>query len=67
MPNPFAEPKKEEPKKPMIVEMKDKPEKVTVTEKEDKLILVIKMENESSAAGIDLDVSSNELKLQSEK
>ena len=68
MGNPFSEPKKqEEPKKPMIVEMKDKPENLSVTEKDGKMILVIRMLNEDSAKNIDLDVSNKELKLQSEK
>jgi len=47
--------------------MKDKPENLTVNESDGKIILVIRMLNEDSAKGIDLDVSSKELKLKSEK
>jgi hypothetical protein len=50
----------------MIVEMKDKPENLSVSEKDGKMILVIRMLNEDSAKGIDLDVSNKELKLKSE-
>ena len=49
----------------MIIEMKDKPESVesVVSEENGKLMLVITVQKESSAADIDLDISSSELKL----
>ena len=70
--NPFSADKDEEPlekKKPMIVMMKEKPENVEsmVSEETGKLIVKITVEQENSAANIDLDISATELKLTSEK
>jgi hypothetical protein len=68
MGNPFSEPKSQEaPKKPMIVEMKDKPENVAISTEDGKLVLVIRVLDEPNAKGIDLNLSTKELHLESEK
>jgi len=54
-------------KKPMIVEMKDRPESFSVEEGGDDVVLTIKVEKETSAKEIDLDICPTELKLESEK
>jgi hypothetical protein len=53
----------------MIVEIKDKPEVISgaVDHSKGILAIVLTMEKEDSAADIDLDVSSSELKLKSEQ
>ena len=72
--NPFSgEPHKKTgqaaPVKPMIVEIKDKPEVISgaIDHSKGILAIVLTMEKEDSAAFIDLDVSSTELKLSSDK
>ena len=52
----------------MIVEIKDKPEVISgaIDHSKGILVIVLTMEKEDSAADIDLDVSSTELKLKSE-
>jgi hypothetical protein len=53
----------------MIVEIKDKPEVISgaIDHSKGILAIVLTMEKEDSAAFIDLDVSSTELKLSSDK
>lgn len=54
-------------KKPLIVEMKDRPQIEEDTKEAGILSLTIHVDKETSAKGIDLDVSESELKLESEQ